>query len=174
MSVIRALRSEGSATAAKRGDVPKLRTLLWAMVDIEACDNAQRTSLMWVAMKGHTKCTRILIEAGGDLTAENGPMLGGMPSLMLAAANGRPECTRVLIEAGSDLTAKSNGNEQRTSLMYAAWKGHAECTQMLIEAGSDLTAKDMRGNTAKDIARNRGHTPVVILLEEALQACPSS
>ena len=26
MSVIRALRSEGSATAAKRGDVPKLRT----------------------------------------------------------------------------------------------------------------------------------------------------
>ena len=69
-------REEGGKavlTAAERGDVPKLRKLLWAMVDIEARDGHrfQGTALMYAAEGGHAECTQMLIEAGSDVTAKD-------------------------------------------------------------------------------------------------------
>eukprot|EP00618_Florenciella_parvula_P012877 CAMPEP_0119466134 /NCGR_PEP_ID=MMETSP1344-20130328/926_1 /TAXON_ID=236787 /ORGANISM="Florenciella parvula, Strain CCMP2471" /LENGTH=466 /DNA_ID=CAMNT_0007498431 /DNA_START=373 /DNA_END=1773 /DNA_ORIENTATION=+ len=170
-------REGGSAllTAAKGGDVAKLGKLLWAMVDVEARSNDawQMTSLMWAAYNGHVECTRLLIEAGSDVTAKNGRLK--RTSLMLAAHNGHVECARLLIEAGSDVTAKDVSqrgqgyNGHLTSLMLAAIYGHVECTRLLIEAGSDVTAKSDYRNTAKDLAQQEGHPAVVALLEEAMQ-----
>ena len=99
---------EALPAAALVGDVPKLRLLLWAMVDIEARSttrgNYEKTALMCAAQTGHAKCTRMLIEAGSDVKARDGRQ---KTALMYAATNGCAECTRMLLEAGSDVTAKS-------------------------------------------------------------------
>ena len=90
---------------------------------------------------------------------------------MHAAGNGHTECTQMLIKAGSDLITDATDDDRYdvTSLMLAAARGHVECARVLINAGSDLTVKGKRAKTAMDLAKDRGHTAVVALLEEAMQ-----
>ena len=60
-----------------------------------------------------------------------------------------------------------------TALMRAAQSGHELCVELLLSAGARHDATNNAGQTALDLARERGRSGVVSLLEGA-QRTPSS
>ena len=55
----------------------------------------------------------------------------------------------------------------RTALHLAADNGHAPCVESLLKARADASLKDKDGQTALDIAKERKHTEVIGILENA-------
>jgi hypothetical protein len=135
-------REEGGKavlTAAERGDVPKLRKLLWAMVNIDdARAGSQWTALMLAAMNGHAECTQMLIKAGSDVTATD---LLQYTALMYAAAKGHAKCTQMLIKAGSDVTAKDAWGQTAMDIAKSNGGVRQPCVALLKEAMSQAKAQ---------------------------------
>ena len=50
----------------------------------------------------------------------------------------------------------------------AAYGGYPDIARLLIEAGADLEYKDVDGDTPLDLATNKGHTAVVLLIQDEL------
>jgi ankyrin repeat protein len=50
----------------------------------------------------------------------------------------------------------------------AAYGGYPDIVRLLIEAGADLEYKDVDGDTPLDLATNKGHTAVVLLIQDEL------
>jgi ankyrin repeat protein len=53
--------------------------------------------------------------------------------------------------------------------MYAAEGGNKEIVNMLVLAGADFTLENMKGQTAKDLAVNAGHSEVANILDQEMQ-----
>lgn len=88
----------------------------------------------------------------------------GRTPLHLAASKGNERCARVLAGAGADVNAASK--DGRTALYRAAANGDRRMVELLIELGADPTISSMdRGRSAIDVARDKGHTEVVNLLQ---------
>lgn len=116
--------------AAWEDDEDKLRELIDDDVDVNATDESTReTALIVAARRGHADIARMLIRAGGDVTATNRDL---KTALMFAAYNGHAECTRVLIEAGSDVMA--TGPQGNTAVDFAKAEGHRACVDLLQKA----------------------------------------
>lgn len=80
-------------------------------------------------------------------------------------ARGRstPASTKFLIEAGIDVNARDA--KSRTPLMNASAVGNVEKVKYLLAAGADREAVTSAGQTAIDIAQERGQAEVVTLLK---------
>jgi ankyrin repeat protein len=57
------------------------------------------------------------------------------------------------------------GARNRTPLMIAAMAGSADVARFLIERGADVKAKDGAGETAVQLATNRGHREVARVIQ---------
>ena len=68
-------------------------------------------------------------------------------------------CARVMIESGA--IVDQIGPQQFTALMFTALNGHKQCARLLIDAGAQKNAKSVRGETALDIARRKGHAALL-------------
>ena len=109
-------------------------------------------------IRGNSKCTEVLIEAGADV---NG--IKNREPIWAAAYNGNAKCMEALIKAGADVNkagksrgaslrnAHNNGNdntlEKSTPLLDAMRFRNAKCADLLISAGADVNAVDSLGNT---------------------------
>jgi ankyrin repeat protein len=56
------------------------------------------------------------------------------------------------------------------ALHTAAEKGFAEITRLLLTAGADPSARDHNGKTALQIAKRKGHSQVIEILEPVTPA----
>jgi hypothetical protein len=74
--------------------------------------------------------------------------------------HGDPEMVQVLLEAGADVNSPHN-------LVLAARYGYAAVVRMLLEHGADISVTDGNGQTALELAKNRGHREVAHLLRQA-------
>lgn len=84
-------------------------------------------------------------------------------ALHYAAVLGHAETTTALLKDGADASAA--GKHQRTALHLAAQGNHPAVATMLIEVGkAPLDALDSDGNTAFQLAADRGHTQIMDLL----------
>jgi ankyrin repeat protein len=67
------------------------------------------------------------------------------------------------------LAAKANlntvDNDGWTPLMRAAGEGHGPIVNLLLSAGADKTVKNRDGETARDIAHEHHHYPIVRTLD---------
>ena len=54
-----------------------------------------------------------------------------------------------------------------TALHYAAWYGNLAAIQFLLDGAADTTLRDKNGQTAADIAAERGFQNCVIKLRSA-------
>ena len=117
---------------------------------------------------------RLLLAAGADA---NRPTLSRTP-LSLAVHMGDLEVARMLLDAG----AKSSGEgwspfsklpRPKDGLAFygnaihqAAEKEFTDIVRLLCSRGADTSATNHEGKTALQIAKERGHTEIVQLLEE--------
>jgi len=132
---------------------------------------------------GHYEIVKLLLAAGADVNKKNPTFSGWLKSTSLfkPLKKGDAEIVRLLIDAGADVN--QDGPNGYTYLMAASYFGHAEIVHLLLDKGANINAalfydsyidddRSMfikRGSTALDIARKKGHTQVIELLEAALQ-----
>ena len=76
---------------------------------------------------------------------------------------GNLEEVKKLIEKGANLDYQDRYDEE-TVLMMAICCGHLEIAKFLIEKGAKLDLQNKYGDTALDMARERGYEEIVELL----------
>ncbi len=141
-------QSNGLLTAAGRGDLAAVNTLLSAGADVNEATNTVQgptTALMEASAKGHVDIVRALIAANADLNATRGHKAkDGDTALGLATMNGHRDVVEALLAAKADVNAGS-----RPPLYYAAMFGKLEIARVLLAAKPDLEWRDpLNGSTA--------------------------
>ncbi|MCW5782009.1 MAG: ankyrin repeat domain-containing protein [Nitrospirales bacterium] len=117
---------------------------------------------------------KYLLNAGADPN-ETEPGYGYRP-LMFSANIKDPQTSELLLSAGAKVNHQAN--DGTTALIVAAWNGNKEVVQLLLASGADPTIRISQTggplnkgleptDTALSVAKRRGHTEVVALLEAA-------
>lgn len=121
------------------------------------------TPLMVAALEGETATVKRLLSGGADVNERDE---GGRTALMFAVSNRHGDCAKALLEHGADLNAKAN--DGATALILAVSSGDCEVVQDLLSKGADVMAKvPQSGKTAWEIAKEKGYSEIVRLLEVA-------
>ena len=101
-------------------------------------DLVGNTTLMSASLEGHLEVTKLLIEEGVDVNAQDNE---GWTALMYASGAGlkdrkdvNPEVVPLLIKAGADVNAQDN--KGYTALKWASREGHTDIVKLLKEAGA--------------------------------------
>jgi cytohesin len=96
-------KDEAFLSAAKKGKLDEVKSLLAEGVDVDCSDAFSCTGLFWAAANNHKSIVEYLIEKGANLNAGAG--VGGTP-LARAAYEGHVEVVELLIAKGADVNAK--------------------------------------------------------------------
>jgi ankyrin repeat protein len=145
---------------SKRGDAAMVRFLIEAGADVAA---GGRPPLAWAAEEGNVATLKCLLEHGA---AKNPQHLAA--ALSAAAARGPLRAVQLLLEHGDDPKIPS-AIAGYTPLMWAAYseEQNADIVRLLLAKGADPKAKGADAQTALDLAKKHGRTPIVELLEQA-------
>ena len=140
-----------------------LSVVLLGVLFSQATTSAQTTTpdLIASAKIGEVLSVRELLSRGAAVDIVD---RRGLTPLMWAAAAGNLEVVRHLLDGGAGVNRR--GNDGSTALMLASANGFTEIVRALILKGADVTAA--RGAiTARQLAIERGHADVAMLLEQA-------
>jgi|TARA_B100000678_G_scaffold6732_1_gene5715 ankyrin repeat protein/thiol-disulfide isomerase/thioredoxin len=96
-------KDEAFLSAAKKGKLDEVKSLLAEGVDVDCSDAFSCTGLFWAAANNHKSIVEYLIEKGANLNAGAG--IGGTP-LARAAYEGHVEVVELLLTKGADVNAK--------------------------------------------------------------------
>ena len=111
-----------------------------------------------------------LLEHGADVNAQAAKDPGSNSldtALTMAAARGVPDIVKALLEKGADTTAYNELGY--TALMQAAYSDYVdtEAVRVLLAHGADVNVEAKDGETPLSVAKMRGETAIVRLLQEA-------
>lgn len=172
-------------TAASYGHLPLVRSLLDEGADFDPLAPPSNNPLVLAASRGSWEVVSELLRPGQRVAKDaNGNSLlhqaaaqgnptwvdklahygfaiddtnnTGSTSLHLAAFGDKTEVIELLIRKNAD-ALRTNGMGE-TALHAAAWQGHRKSALALVAANRSLCPmRDRNGNTASDIARQRGY-----------------
>ncbi|BCX88312.1 conserved hypothetical protein [Methylomarinovum tepidoasis] len=147
-----ACRAEPAAelfSAAARGRISQVESLLRQGVAVDSRTATRRTPLMIAAYFGNERIVRLLLGYGADVNATDNR---GVTPLMEAVAGGWPRVVRWLLASGADVGAKDQSG--LTALDRAHQKDHADLVQLLQgDENKDENAAD--GDTADKDAQTQ-------------------
>ncbi len=127
--------------------------------------------LHWPCHNGHAEIVTLLLDAGAELEADEINCYGGKP--LHWASEHEPHIVKLLLVRGADVNSINIRKESdfygvTPLLMNALTKDDcAEATQLLLDAGAD-TSITFHGKTVVDVARDKGNTRILALLQQAL------
>ena len=183
--------NEALREAAKSGNDTQLEALL-LNVECSALNKGLGgiDALMCAAYSGHTSCLKRLLPVSNPLAKDD----DGWTALMWATRNGKPSCVEMLL-AVSEVSAVDRWNINAlmwaariesdaclklliplsdvcfladhgglTALMWAASSGYTKGVQCLLPV-SDPLVKNSRGETASDVATEKGHLQLARLID---------
>ncbi|MGH9863269.1 MAG: ankyrin repeat domain-containing protein [Candidatus Acidiferrales bacterium] len=145
--------------AAKTGNVEMLKFLVEAGVQIHS------RVLIAAAAEGRSGVVQALLDSGVPVDGTRG-FGEHTTALCHAAENGHLEVVKILLQKGAD----PNGGEEgvrwgQQPLVAAVENGHIEVVRALLEGGADVNARKW-GDTALQIARQKGNAEIISLLTE--------
>ncbi|HET9217779.1 MAG TPA: ankyrin repeat domain-containing protein, partial [Terriglobia bacterium] len=145
------------ASAAERGDLAAVRSLIAKKVDVNATQPDGSTALHWAVHRNDVVMLDALLKAGARAKVTN---RNGISPLFMASLYGNPAVITRLLKQGADATEKGPNGE--TMLMLAARNGSPEAVKALLAAGVDVNAKEpIRGTTALMWAVEQKHPAAV-------------
>jgi len=148
--------------AATAGHGDDVAALLEAGADISVRDESGGAPLVNAVYFGHVDAVKALLGAlsrqPAGLEKQEGEEL-----LLLAAGLGHGEIVQALVKTGG-VDVNGRGLKQRTALMAAAYFDKLDVARILLELGADPALRDVEGNTALDVATERGSDDIVPLL----------
>lgn len=147
--------------AIKINDADRIRTLLFAHVDVNEKNYAGITPMTIAGEKGNLEVIRLLVEDGkADINAKSSY---GVTPLIAAAAAGKGEAVTYLLKNGADATAKDDLG--KTALIYASNFDDAKTLNDLISLDkTSLNIPDNTGNTPLIYSAQRGYLENVKVL----------
>ncbi len=122
-------------------------------------DDSGSSPLVNAVYFGHTKTVTLLLPRHKELNKQDGEEL-----LLLASGLGHNDIIIEMIDFG--ISANARGLKQRTALMAAAAFDKADTVKILLAKGANPGAQDEDGNTAYDVATDRGSDKVLALLKQ--------
>jgi hypothetical protein len=155
--------------AAHAGNVELLRKLLAEGANVNWRNAGGWTPLMIASAERQLDSVVILLEAKADPNQRNSY---GRTALMFASRYGQLAIVERLLAAGADPNVVPGDATGFTALVSAAIEGHAAVIRTLLAKGADPTLRTRAGQTALEIARERGHAEAAEILKSAMR--PSS
>ncbi|MCE9618930.1 MAG: ankyrin repeat domain-containing protein [Planctomycetes bacterium] len=150
-------------TAARAGDVEKVKKELEGKIDVNAPESAGgRSALHWAAKENRVEVIPVLLAAKADV---NNRDRAGKTPLCVAAENRDPkgvESMKLLIAAKSDVNSKDRLGG--TPLLWASGLGTPEAVALLIDSGAEINIPDKNGLTPLLWAAGTGDPRSVQLL----------
>jgi ankyrin repeat protein len=151
--------------AASTGNTDLMRLLVAKGAKVNLSMGSGATPLISAAGSRSPDAVRFLIERGADVNART---KRGGTALDIAASWGSLEIVQMLLAKGARIDFRDDRGF--TPLMYAAYAESrpVEVVRLLLAKGADRNATG-EGETAMSLARKRGQTEIVRLLETAAQ-----
>jgi len=155
--------------AALGGNKDITEMLLAKGADINAKVNTGETALIIALQNGHTDVARILLEKNADVNvkADN-----GVTALREAKNRGYTDIVQLLESAthkadkkAGEKESEPNISDKNAKLIQAAEDGNLPAAQTAPAKDADVNAKN-NGKTALDMAKERGRTDIVQILEK--------
>jgi uncharacterized protein len=145
-----------------------MRALVQGGADPRALDVQRYDTVTIAAVRDDVETLKVALALGGDARAITSPYDG--TALIAAAHLGHDEVVRTLIAAGAPLDHVNNLHW--TAVIEAVVLGdggrrHIACLRALLDAGANPNLPDRQGRTPLVLARARGFTQMVVLLEAA-------
>lgn len=149
-------------TAAEKGDLDAVLSLLARGADADQSGDAGRNAVINAAWRGRQRIIMLLLERG---VATELPDDDGRTPLIWAAINGHDTVVQDLVASGANPNKKDRDGS--TALIRAAWNGHTTVVSQLIGAGANVNIQDNNGLTALAHAQRERNTAVIRLLQAA-------
>jgi hypothetical protein len=130
--------------------------LVWADPLPETQREEGITSLMSASYVGALPLVEDLLARGAPVDARDER---DYTALTFAAQAGHVEVVRRLLAAGADLESRDELGD--TPVLMASWSGHPDVVRLLLLAGADARARRNDGLGLAELARARGHEPVL-------------
>jgi ankyrin repeat protein len=118
-------------------------------------------ALYCAAKNGHADCARLLLEAGAHPDQRHPAAL--YSPLKATVACDHVDCALVLLQAGARLDA----DIFHTELLSAAEIGNPTMVALLLSFGAEPSSQTFQGQSAKQVAKERGHERAAELIEAA-------
>jgi hypothetical protein len=153
--------------ATRSNRIEAARRLIAAGADVNAKDNIEDSPYLLAGASGHVEILKLTLAAGADLASLN--RYGGT-ALTPACHYGHVEAVRELLTTAIALDHVNKLGW--TCLLEAVILGdggprHAEIVRMVVAAGANVHLADRDGVSPLRHARQRGHTAIVRILEQA-------
>lgn len=154
--------------AAYRSNIPAMRALAAAGADPNALENDRYDIVTIASVANHLPTLKAALDIGCKATNITSRYDG--TALIAAAHLGHAEVVRELIRAGAPQNHVNNLGW--TAVIEAIVLGdgganHQATLKHLIDAGANLNLADRNGISPLALARGRGYTPMVKMLEAA-------
>jgi ankyrin repeat protein len=170
--------SYGGYTYGRYAEVVKL--LLDKGADVNIKTKEGETALMKASSGGYAEVVKLLLDKGANVNIKTDE---GITALMKASSGGYAEVVKLLLDKRANVNIKTD--EGITALMEASSGGYSkkeifgkaqtaasergciEVVKLLLAKGADINVKNSKGETALVIAKDKGKTEIVAMLERA-------
>jgi ankyrin repeat protein len=153
--------------ATVNGNIEMVKLLLEHKADPDIADKVMNITSLYQAAadikeeEGEIEKVKLLLKYGADPNIVD---TDNVTPLYWAADNGNTEMVKLLLEHKADPNI-ADKPDNITPLHLAADNGNTEIVKLLLKYGADKTLATKKGETAADIARERGHEALATLIE---------